>query len=84
MKAIKKAETLKNEAADMFKAGKYNEANGHYTLILDLFPNNNSYNATIYLNRAISYSKMKKFEESLKDIDKAISLNEKYAKAHVK
>ncbi len=40
MRAIKKVETLKNEAADLFKKGSYNEANDLYTQILELFPNN--------------------------------------------
>lgn len=40
MKAIKKAETLKNEAADHFKKGQYKEANLIYTQCLELFPNN--------------------------------------------
>ena len=84
MKAIKKAESLKTEAADHFKKGDYNEANKIYTQCLELFPNNPQYNSTIYLNRAISYSKQKKFDESLADLNKAIELNEKYAKAFVK
>ena len=84
MRAIKKAENLKNEAAEHFKKGEYNEANSIYTQCLELFPNNPQYNSTIYLNRAMSYSKQKKFEESLADLNKAIELNEKYAKAFVK
>jgi len=31
MRAIKKVETLKNEAADLFKKGNYNDANNLYT-----------------------------------------------------
>lgn len=84
MKSIKKAETLKNEAAERFKKGEYNEANNIYTQCLELFPNNPQYNSTIYYNRAISYSKQKKYDESLADLNKAIELNEKYAKAFVK
>lgn len=84
MRAIKKAETLKNEAADHFKKGNYNEANAIYTQCLELFPNNPQYNSTIYLNRALSYSKQSKFDLALQDLNKAIQLNEKYAKAYVK
>jgi len=40
MRAIKKAENLKNEAADHFKKGDYSEANKVYTQCLELFPNN--------------------------------------------
>jgi len=59
MRAVKKAETMKNEAAEFFKKGQYKEANEVYTQCLELFPNNPQYNSTIYLNRGISYSKMK-------------------------
>jgi len=31
MRAIKKVETLKNEAAELFKSSKYTEANEKYT-----------------------------------------------------
>lgn len=84
MRAVKKAESMKNEAAEFFKKGSYKEANEVYTKCLELFPNNPQYNSTIYLNRGISYSKLKLYEESLQDLNKAIELNEKYAKAFVK
>jgi tetratricopeptide (TPR) repeat protein len=83
-KAVKKAETLKNDAGELFKAGKYAEANAVYSECLELFPANQQYNSSIYLNRAISNSKMKKLDESIKDLNEAIRLNEKYAKAFVK
>jgi len=45
---------------------------------------NISYNATIYLNIALSFIKQSKNEEALKMLNKAVSLNPKYAKAFVK
>lgn len=84
LKAVKKAETLKTEAGDLFKQNKFSDANAIYTQCLELFPANPHYNSTIYLNRAISNSKMKKFDDAISDLNEAIKLNEKYAKAFVK
>lgn len=84
LKAVKKAESLKNEAGELFKQHKYSEANNLYNQCLELFPANPQYNSTIYLNWAISHSKMKKYDDALNDLNEAIKLNEKYAKAYVK
>ena len=51
---------------------------------MELFPNNKTYNASIFLNKAISHTKLKKNEEALEDLQKAIECNEDYAKAYVK
>ena len=87
MKALKKArktESLKAEAGELFKKGNYAEAIISFTAWLELFPNNKNYNALIYLNRAIWHSKLKKNDEALADLNKAIECNEDYAKAYVK
>jgi len=45
---------------------------------------NVTYNATIYFNMALAFQKLKKNEESLKCLNKAIAYNPKYAKAFYK
>mmetsp|Transcript_35135 Transcript_35135/g.34814 ORF Transcript_35135/g.34814 Transcript_35135/m.34814 type:complete len:118 (+) Transcript_35135:373-726(+) len=53
LKKIKRTETLKTEASDLFKDNKYEEAIEGFNACLDLFPNNKTYNSSIYLNIAI-------------------------------
>lgn len=83
-KNLKKAENMKKEAGDLFKAHKYQEANDMYSECLKLLAGNGHYNSPIYLNRAMTFSKMKKFEDALTDLNKAIELNDQYNKAFVK
>lgn len=45
---------------------------------------NINYNATIFLNIGIALNKLKKNEEALVNLNKAIHLNPNYAKALVK
>ena len=72
MKKVKKMDTLKQDASNRFKSGDYQGAIKGFTECLELFPNNKSYNASIYLNRAICYSKLKQQENALKDLNQAI------------
>lgn len=83
-KNVKKAEAVKTEATGFFKIGKMADAIVKFTECLEFFPTNGAYNSTIYLNRAIAYSKMDKNTEALEDLNKAIELKEDYAKALVK
>jgi tetratricopeptide (TPR) repeat protein len=55
-----------------------------FTTCLELDPLNSSYNSIIYLNRSLAYSKLKKNDDALSDLNKAIEANEEYAKAFVK
>lgn len=84
MKAIKRLDQAKEEANALFKAGKYEDAIVAFTTCLEIDPMNYNYNATIYLNRAIAYSKLKKNELALGDLNKCIAAKEDYAKAYVK
>ena len=51
---------------------------------MELFPNNKSYNSSIYLNRALCHSKLKNNDKALLDLNRAIEANPDYAKAFVK
>jgi len=83
-KSVRKAEGVKKLATDFFKVGKMADAIEKFTDCLSLFPTNDSYNAAIYLNRAIAYSKMDKHADALTDLNQAIELKADYAKALVK
>lgn len=84
LKKVKKTETLKTEASDFFKSGDYESAIKGFTECLELFPNNKSYNSTIYLNLALCHSKLNRPDMALKDLNQAIENNQDYAKAFVK
>jgi DnaJ family protein C protein 7 len=81
---LKVIEKEKEAANEIFKAGKYQEAIEAYTKLLELDPDNNNFNSTIYANRALCYQKLDKTMEALKDINKSISLNEAYYKAYTR
>jgi len=81
---LKEIESQKEKANEVFKAGKYQEAIELYTKLLELDPKNNSFNSTIYSNRALCYQKLNQMMEALRDVNKSISLNERYWKAYVR
>ena len=60
IKKIKSLENQKNEASDLFKEGKLEEAYAKFTECLNIDPLNAPYNATIYMNRAIVLNKQNK------------------------
>ena len=68
----------------MLKANKLEEAIQKFDECLALDPLNLSYNATINLNKAIAFTKLKKDDEALSCLNKALKMNPDYAKAHVK
>jgi len=83
-KILKEIESHKEKANEIFKAGKYQEAIDAYTKLLELDPKNKNFNSTIYANRALCQQKLNNTMEALKDINKSISLNERYWKAYVR
>ena len=77
-------EKVKKEAGDLFSAANYKEAIEKFGECLDLDPLNATYNSTILFNRAVAYSKLSNNKEALKDLDRALEVNEDYTKAYVK
>jgi tetratricopeptide (TPR) repeat protein len=71
-------EQLKNTADNLFNDNKFEEAIENYTLALD-FDSDDKYK--IYLNRCLSFYKLKKYNEALSDAIKASRLKPDNAKA---
>jgi tetratricopeptide (TPR) repeat protein len=68
----------------LFKDGKYEESISKFQACLDLDPDNHNFHSTIYMNRAIAFTKLKKNELALQDLNDCIKAKDDYAKAYVK
>jgi tetratricopeptide (TPR) repeat protein len=75
---------MKDEAGELFKANKIDEAIKKFDQCLELDPLNLTYNATILLNKAIALNKKGKNDEALTCLNKCLKMNPEYAKAYVK
>jgi len=84
IKIINRQEDAKEKGNAAFKAGNNQEAVNQYTNGIDLDPHNKTLSSTLFANRAAAYMKLKKFTEALADCNKAIALNENYAKAYLR
>lgn len=73
-----KAEQLKNQANDFFKAEKYGQAVDLYTQAIEMDP----FNAVFYANRSIAYLRTECFGYALTDASKAIETDKTYLKAY--
>jgi DnaJ family protein C protein 7 len=81
MKMVRNLERLKNDGNAAFKAGKFQEAVKTYTQALEVDPSNKSTNSKILQNRALCYTRIKKWTEAITDCDKALELDPGYTKA---
>lgn len=84
IKKIRKLERLKEAGNAHFKAGRNQEAIEAYSQCLEVDPDNKAFNSKLHANRAASLQKQGKFEEAVKDCDKAIELNPDYGKAYMR
>jgi len=84
LKNMKLSTELKDKASELFKKQEFQAAIDKFGECLELDDLNVTYNATIYFNMALAFQKLKKNEESLKCLNKAIAYNPKYAKAFYK
>ena len=75
---------MKEQASDLFKANKLEEAIKKFDECLNLDPLNLTFNSTILLNKAIALNKLKKNDEALTSLNKCLKMNPEYAKAYVK
>lgn len=84
VKLTRTATKMKEEAAESFKAGNYEEAIEQFNKCLELDQLNASYNSTLLLNIAIAQTKLGDKENAIRTLHKAVKYNPKYAKAYVK
>ncbi|XP_055636030.1 dnaJ homolog subfamily C member 7 isoform X2 [Toxorhynchites rutilus septentrionalis] len=71
----------KERGNELFKTGKFREAQAVYTEALALDPLNKDINSKLYYNRALVSSKLGNMREAITDCTCALNLNEKYMKA---
>eukprot|EP01063_Lacrimia_lanifica_P015571 TRINITY_DN22277_c0_g1_i1.p1 TRINITY_DN22277_c0_g1~~TRINITY_DN22277_c0_g1_i1.p1 ORF type:complete len:497 (+),score=241.26 TRINITY_DN22277_c0_g1_i1:54-1544(+) len=83
-KAVRKYETFKAAANDLYKARKYEEAEAKYTDVINLHPDNKRLNSVIYNNRAAARKELKKYEEAEQDCTLALQGDERFVKAYVR
>lgn len=86
-KALAQANDAKDEGNQLFGAGQYEDALLKYEYALYLAPDMPSSVDTrskCHVNRAICFSKMERYEDTVKECTKALELNSAYMKAFVK
>jgi DnaJ family protein C protein 7 len=84
IKRMNKQEDLKEKGNIEFKSGNHEAALKFYAESIEIDPCNKNICSQLYYNRATVNAKVKKYKEALVDCDKAIELNDHYAKAFVK
>merc|ERR1712166_1272900 len=75
---------MKEQAAVVFKEGKYTEAIEMFDKCLAFDPLNLGFGSIINLNKSIALGKLNKNDESLKCLNLSLAMNPEYAKALVK
>jgi DnaJ family protein C protein 7 len=75
---------VKKEGADLFSAMDFKAAIEKFTECLELDPLNHQWNSSVLFNRSLAYIKLSLNKEALADLNKAIEINEDYAKAYLK
>ena len=80
IKNVNRQEEAKEKGNAAFKSGDHQNAVNHYTTGINIDPQNKTISSTLFANRAAAYMKLKQFTEALSDCNKAIELNDSYAK----
>ncbi|XP_039181065.1 serine/threonine-protein phosphatase 5 [Crotalus tigris] len=76
--ALERAEALKTQANDYFKAKDYENAVKYYSQAIELNPTN----AIYYANRSLAYLRTECYGYALADATKSIDLDKKYIKGY--
>lgn len=81
LRMVQKLERMKEEGNASFKAGKYQEAVDVYTRALAVDPSNKGTNSKILQNRALCYTRLKKYTPAIADCTRALELDPSYTRA---
>jgi len=84
LKRMNRQEEAKEKGNQAFKSGNYDAAVTHYTEGIEQDPNNKNIVSALYANRAAAYHKQKKNKEAIADCDKALEINDGYAKVYLR
>ena len=80
LKRLKSTDNIKKEANEFYNNYMNEDAIRKYTECLEIDKFNIIHNSIIYTNQALAKSRLHEYKSALKDLDRAILLNEKYAK----
>nr|CAD1837610.1 unnamed protein product [Ananas comosus var. bracteatus] len=83
-KALNQANDAKAEGNKLFCAGKYDDALSQYEIALQIaseVQSSEEISSMCHANRAICFSKLGKYDETIKECTKALELNPPYLKA---
>ncbi|XP_042515729.1 tetratricopeptide repeat protein 1-like [Macadamia integrifolia] len=83
-RALSQANDVKAEGNQLFGSGQYEDALSKYELALQLaaeIPSAIELRSMCHANRAVCFSKMGKYDETIKECTKALELNPSYMKA---
>lgn len=81
LRMVQKLERMKEEGNTAFKSGRFQQAVDTYTQALEVDPSNKQTNSKILQNRALCYTRLKKWSSAITDCDKALELDPSYTKA---
>lgn len=86
-KALNQANNAKAEGNKLFGSGRYDEALSQYELALKIaseVPSSEEVRSMCHANRAACFSKLGKYDDAIKESNKALELNPSYVKALIR
>ncbi|KAL0916486.1 hypothetical protein M5K25_014006 [Dendrobium thyrsiflorum] len=86
-KALNQANNAKAEGNKLFGSGRYDEALSQYEFALQIaseIPSSQEVCSMCHANRAVCFSKLGKYDDAIKESNKALELNPSYVKALIR
>lgn len=84
LKMVRSLERQKKAGNDAFKEGDYEQAVECFTAALECDPGNDSFNSTLFCNRAFANQKLGNYEAAAQDCTEALKRDANYFKAFVR